>query len=120
MITHVKFVSIPTRDQTRALKFYTEQLGFEISTDQPFDGQQRWIELRIGNSPTRFVLFTPTGHENRIGGFFNATLACDDVEATCRQLRQRGVEVSEPMTQEWGSHATLTDPDGNQILLSST
>ena len=28
MITHVKFVSIPTRDQDRALKFWTEQAGF--------------------------------------------------------------------------------------------
>ena len=120
MITHVKFVSIPTRDQPRALKFYTEQLGFEISTDQPFDGQQRWIELRIGSSPTRLVLFTPHGHEDRIGAFFNATLACDDVESTCRQLRQRGVEVSEPVRADWGTHATLTDPDGNQILLASS
>jgi predicted enzyme related to lactoylglutathione lyase len=119
MITHVKLVTIPTRDQARALKFYTEQLGFEISTDQPFDDRQRWIELRIGSSPTRFVLFTPPGHEGRIGSFLNATLACDDVEATCRQLRQRGVAVTEPVRQDWGIHATLTDPDGNQILLSS-
>jgi catechol 2,3-dioxygenase-like lactoylglutathione lyase family enzyme len=53
MITQLKFVGIPTRDQDRALKFYTEQLGFEISTDQVFNEQQRWIELRIGNSATR-------------------------------------------------------------------
>jgi predicted enzyme related to lactoylglutathione lyase len=119
MITHVKLVSIPTRDQPRSLKFYTEQLGFAIATDQPYDERQRWIELRIGSSPTRFVLFTPDGHEARIGSFLNATLACDDVEATCRQLRQRGVEVTDPVRQEWGTHATLTDPDGNQILLSS-
>jgi predicted enzyme related to lactoylglutathione lyase len=119
MITHVKLVSIPTRDQGRALRFYTEQLGFEVATDQPFDATQRWIELRIASSPTRFVLFTPPGYETRIGTFFNATLACDDVEATCRQLRQRGVEVTEPARQPWGTYATVTDPDGNQILLSS-
>jgi predicted enzyme related to lactoylglutathione lyase len=119
MITHVKLVSIPTRDQQRALQFYTGQLGFAIATDQPYDDSQRWIELRIGSSPTRFVLFTPHGHEERIGSFLNATLACDDVEATCRQLRQRGVEVSDPVRESWGSYAMLTDPDGNQILLGS-
>lgn len=120
MITHVKFISIPTRDQTRALRFYTEQLGFEIFTDQPFDEQQRWIELRIGSSGTRFVLFTPSGHEDRIGGFLNASLACDDVEATYRQLQQRGVEFAAPPTrQPWGTFAILKDPDGNQIVLSS-
>jgi predicted enzyme related to lactoylglutathione lyase len=120
MITQVKFVGIPTRDQARALKFYTEQLGFEVSTDQPFDGKQRWIELRIAHSQTRVVLFTPEGHESRIGTFFNGSLACDDVEATYRQLRQRGVEfVAEPKTEHWGTSAIFKDPDGNQFVLSS-
>lgn len=52
VITQIKFVGIPTTDQDRALKFYTEKLGFEVSTDQVFDEKQRWIELRIANSPT--------------------------------------------------------------------
>ena len=58
MISHVKFVSIPTHDQERALKFWTERAGFRVLTDQPFNEKQRWIELRIGSSETRFVLFT--------------------------------------------------------------
>jgi predicted enzyme related to lactoylglutathione lyase len=121
MITHVKFVGIPTKDQARALKFYTEQLGFEVSTDQPFDDRQRWIELRIAHSQTRVVLFTPEGHESRIGTFFNGSLACDDVHATYRQLRQRGVEfLGEPQAQPWGTFAMFKDPDGNQFVLSST
>ena len=121
MITHVKFVGIPTKDQTRALKFYTEKLGFEISTDQPFDDKQRLIELRIAHSQTRVVLFTPEGHESRIGSFFNGSLACDDVEATFRQLSQRGVEFTkEPEKQPWGTFAMFKDPDGNQFVLSSS
>jgi len=36
VITQLKFVGIPTSDQDRALKFYTEKLGFEVSTDQVF------------------------------------------------------------------------------------
>ena len=50
MIKAVKFVSIPVRDQEQALAFYTEKLGFQILTDQPFDTKQRWIELRIPGS----------------------------------------------------------------------
>ena len=120
MISQLKFVGIPTRDQGRALKFYTEQLGFEIASDQPFNDRQRWIELRIAHSPTRVVLFTPEGHESRIGTFFNGAFACDDVEATYRQLRQRGVEfTAEPQKQHWGTFATFKDPDGNQFVLSS-
>ena len=121
MITFVKFVGIPTRDQARALAFYTQKLGFEVATDQPFDGKQRWIELRIANSPTRVVLFTPEGHENRIGSFFNGSLACDDVEATFRQLRERGVEFTqEPQRQPWGIYAMFKDPDDNTFVLSSS
>ena len=120
MITQLKFVSIPTRDQARALKFYTEQLGFQVSTDQPFDGTQRWIELRVANSATRVVLFTPPGHEERIGTFFNGSFACDDVKATYRQLSARGVEfVAPPEKQPWGEFAIFKDPDGNQFVLSS-
>jgi predicted enzyme related to lactoylglutathione lyase len=121
VITHVKFVGIPTRDQARALKFYTEKLGFEVSTDQPFNDQQRWIELRIAHSQTRVVLFTPEGHEDRIGTFFNGSIACDDVEGTYRQLSQRGVEfVKQPEKQPWGTFAMFKDPDGNQFVLSSS
>ncbi len=121
MITQLKFVGIPTRDQDRALKFYTEQIGFEVATDQVFDGKQRWIELRIASSATRVVLFTPEGHENRIGTFFNGSFACDDVQATYRQFKARGVEfVSEPQKQPWGEFAMFKDPDGNQFVLSSS
>src|SRR5215470_9687488 len=49
VITHVKFVSIPTRNQDDALAFYTEKLGFKLITDQPHGDNQRWIELRIGS-----------------------------------------------------------------------
>src|SRR5882672_9974617 len=39
MINQIKFVTIPVRDQKRALDFYTEKLGFTIITDQPFNGK---------------------------------------------------------------------------------
>jgi predicted enzyme related to lactoylglutathione lyase len=120
MITQLKFVGIATTDQDRALRFYTEKLGFEVSTDQRFDAKQRWIELRIRSTPTRVVLFTPEGHESRIGTFFNGAFACDDVEATYRQLKGRGVEfIKEPQKQPWGEFAIFKDPDGNQFVLSS-
>ena len=35
MIKQIKFISIPVRDQNRALDFYTDKLGFTIITDSP-------------------------------------------------------------------------------------
>ncbi len=117
MITHVKFVSIATADQDRALRFWTEQVGFTVVSDQPFDDKQRWIDLAVGDGSTRLVLFTPEGRSP--GGFFNGALACDDVEATHRQLSGRGVTFKTPPTrQPWGMFAIFVDPDGNEFVLS--
>ena len=119
MITHIKFVSIPTRDQDRALAFYTDKLGFKLVTDQPFDDKQRWIELRIGGADTRFVLFT-TDEGPRPGTSFNGALACDSVERTYEELKARGVDfVSAPQKQPWGTFAVFKDLDENQFVLSS-
>jgi predicted enzyme related to lactoylglutathione lyase len=120
MIVSVKFVSIPTHDQDRALAFYTEKLGFRLITDQPFGPGRRWIELGIGHSETRFVLFTPPGEEDKVGSRFSGALACDDVEATHRQLTERGVSFEAPPTrQPWGMFAVMRDSEGNRFVLSS-
>ena len=118
MITRVKFIGIPVRDQPAQLKFYTEKLGFEILTDQPM-GTQRWIELKIPRAETCVVLFTPEGHENRVGTFVNCSLACDDVQKTYEERVARGVEfLRSPKAEPWGTYAMFKDADGNQLVLS--
>ena len=119
MITHIKFVSIPVREQNRALDFYTEKLGFTIITDQPFDDKQRWIELRVPKAETRVVLFTMDGDEERIGSMMPATFACEDIDKTYDELSGRGVEFEgKPQKQHWGSYAMFKDSEGNRFVLS--
>ena len=120
MINAIKFVSIPVRDQDRALEFYTSKLGLKVITDSPFSGTQRWIELGIPRAETRLVLWTGEGQEKMIGGFMNLAFAADDVEATAKELKARGVEfVQEPQKADWGTAAVFKDPDGNQFVLST-
>jgi len=120
MIKAVKFVSIPVKNQDQALEFYTRKLGFEIMTDQPFDGNQRWIELRVPGGETKVVLFTPHGHEDRIGTFSNIVFLSDSVEKTYEELIARGVEFQQPPTKApWGTSAIFKDLDGNVFVLSS-
>jgi predicted enzyme related to lactoylglutathione lyase len=120
MIKAVKFVSIPVRDQDQAVGFYADKLGFQILTDQPFDGKQRWIELRIPGSETKVVLFTPPGHEDRVGSFSNVTFMADDIDRTYQELKNRGVVfTASPAKQPWGYFAKFQDTDGNQFVLSS-
>lgn len=120
MINGIKFVGIPVTDQDRALAFYTEKLGFAIETDQPFNERQRWIELRIPGADTGITLFTPEGHENRIGAFQSISFWTKNVQQTYEELSARGVTFSgPPKTAGWGTAAIFSDPDGNQFVLSS-
>jgi catechol 2,3-dioxygenase-like lactoylglutathione lyase family enzyme len=120
MIKSIKFTSISVRNQDAALDFYTKKLGFIILTDQPFSDKQRWIELGIPGAHTGLVLFTPEGHESRIGSFTGISFLCDDVPQTYEQLIARGVEfVAPPKAESWGTSAIFKDLDGNQFVLSS-
>jgi predicted enzyme related to lactoylglutathione lyase len=121
MIRGVKIVSIPVKDQNVALKFYTEKLGFKVATDQEMaPGKQRWIELMIPGADTNLALFTPDGHENRIGGFQSMTFWTDDVFATAEQMKKKGVEITDgPRKEVWGTMAKFKDPDGNEFVFSN-
>jgi predicted enzyme related to lactoylglutathione lyase len=120
MIKGIKFVGIPVTDQDRALEFYTKKLGFSIATDQPFNDTQRWIELKIPGADTGVVLFTPDGHEKRIGDFQSISFHTKDVQKTYDELTARGVEFTgPPKTADWGSSAIFKDPDGNMFVLGS-
>jgi catechol 2,3-dioxygenase-like lactoylglutathione lyase family enzyme len=120
MIKAIKFVSVPVADQDRALEFYTKKLGFRVITDSPFDGTQRWIELGIPRADTKVVLFTAPGQDKMIGGFMNITFMADDVMATAKDLKERGVEfVQEPQKADWGTSAIFKDVDGNVFVLST-
>jgi catechol 2,3-dioxygenase-like lactoylglutathione lyase family enzyme len=120
MIRGIKFVGIPVRDQDVALKFYTEALGMKVMTDQPFTPKQRWIELMIPGADTGVALFTPDGHENRIGESQSISFWCDDVFATAEAMKKKGVVFTkEPTAESWGSVAVFKDADGNQLVLSS-
>jgi len=120
MIKRIKFLGIPVRDQDRALKFYTEKLGFRVLTDQPFSDTQRWIELSIPGAETGITLFTPDGHQDRVGTFVNTSWEVDNIEKTYRELSDKGVEFDgPPQKQPWGTFVRMKDSEGNQILLSS-
>ena len=119
MIRGVKFVSIPVADQDRALAFYTEKLGFRLLTDQPFNDEQRWLELGIPGADTRVVLFR-FGDGLKPGSMMNATFWTDDVEGTACELKNRGVELTmEPTKADWGTFAGFKDVDGNSFILGT-
>src|SRR5947207_15608379 len=108
MVRGIKFVGIPVHNQDVSLKFYTEALGLKIVTDQPFTDGQRWIELLIPGAETGLALYTPEGHERRIGEFQSIPCWCDDVFVTSKVLTSKGGTFPpEPNNARWGSTAIL-------------
>src|SRR5215470_7992011 len=120
MIKGIKFISIPVSDQSRSLAFYTEKLGFRVTTDQEFGNGQRWIELSIPGQETGLVLFTPDEHKDRIGTFHHASFFCDNAQKTWDELTAKGVEFEgPPQKAPWGTFLLMKDPDGNKFVVSS-
>ena len=120
MIKGIKFVGIPVRDQDRALDFYTGKLGFSVVTDQPFNDEQRWIELGIPGAETGVVLFTPKGQEHLIGTFHSISFFSRNVERTYDELLSRGVKFdAAPVVADWGTSAIFRDQDGNGFVLGT-
>jgi predicted enzyme related to lactoylglutathione lyase len=122
MITHVKHTVVPIVDQDRALKFYTEKLGFKLVVDAPFEGcPMRWIELKTPEGDTCVVLFTNDEQKDMIGRFSNIVFTCQDVSKTTDQLKAKGVEIVEgPVEAPWGIYSIFKDSEGNRFCLSST
>jgi hypothetical protein len=88
-------------------------VGCKIVTDQPFTETQRWIELLIPDAETGLALYTPEGHENRIGQFQSIAFWCDDVFATARTLKIG-------LAGSFGVSATSVPPDGRQARLKQS
>ena len=104
MITRVSSVGVQAADLDQAVEFYVEKLGFEKRRDEPMAPGSRWVELAPPGAETVVVPFTP-----------GLVFACDDIQATYRELRGRGVEFTEePAEQPWGHWAQFRDPDGNE------
>jgi predicted enzyme related to lactoylglutathione lyase len=117
VLKRIKFTSVPVKDQSRALDFYTKRLGLKVFTDQAM-GDQRWIELKVDGGETTLVLHKIPNYEP--GQVPGVVFVCDNVRATYDELRAKGVEFTQPPKKEhWGEHAILKDSEGNLILIGT-
>ncbi len=118
--------SVPVDDQAKALKFYTEVLGFIKKTDIPL-GEHRWltvvspmerdgVELLL--EPMAFAPARTYQKALKDAGIPWTSFAVDDVAKEHARLTRLGVQFSmEP--KEMGSVmiAVLDDTCGNNIQL---
>ncbi|MCB5908653.1 VOC family protein [Streptomyces pinistramenti] len=123
----INLASVFVDDQDKALRFYTEVLGFVKKTEVPL-GEYRWLTVVSPEEPngTELVL-EPNGHpavkpytEALVNdGIPVTSFAVDDVHAEFDRLRGLGVYFTqEPLEMGPVTTAVLDDTCGNLIQIA--
>jgi lactoylglutathione lyase len=108
-------------DLDKALEFYRDLLGFEVSYRYPAQGEPEFVALN-GIS----LAATAEGQMGAHGwpitpqsGGFELCVYTDDVDAAVEELRSHGVLVlTEPADQPWEERtAYVADPDGHPVMI---
>jgi len=108
----LELVQIPVSDVDRAKAFYTEKAGFNADVDVTVSDAIRFVQLTPPGSPASIAVGTGLT-EMTPGSVQGVQLVVSDIHAARAELVERGVEVSEVQTFDWGSFVFFSDPDGN-------
>ena len=124
----INLTSVLVDDQDKALRFYTEILGFVKKTDVPV-GEARWLTVVSPDDANGAeLLFEPDGHPAAKpfkqalvnDGIPFTSFAVDDVKAEYDRLRALGVRFTqEPLEMPTVTTAVLDDTRGNLIQIAS-
>ena len=107
----VHHVSINVRDAAESVTFYTEVLGLTLRDDRPdFDFGGAWLDLGAQQ-----VHLLEIAVPDDVGQHFAIHVA--DIDASVADLRDKGIEVSDPKPVASSRQCFLRDPSGNLIEL---
>lgn len=123
----IKWTKLYVDDQEKALKFYTDKLGFQKKADFS-QGSYRWLTVASAQDPDGVELVLESS-ANPAGKAYQqaireqkqpaAQFLVDDVQAEHDRLVALGVKFTMPVTAVTGSTiAMLDDTCGNLIQLT--
>lgn len=122
----IKWATVYVNDQEKALRFYTDVLGFRKKADFS-QGPYRWLTVASPEDPDGVELLlesdtNPAGkaYQQALRGQGKpaAQFLVSDVQAEHDRLAARGVKFTMPVTKVTGSViAVLDDTCGNLIQL---
>jgi predicted enzyme related to lactoylglutathione lyase len=123
----IKLTSVYVDDQEKALRFYTDVLGFVKKTDFS-NGPFRWLTVAAAEDPdgTELQLAlndNPTDKAYQQAKFQHSQPAVmfftNDVQADYERMTARGAQFTMPPTEVTGSKiATLNDTCGNLVQVT--
>jgi catechol 2,3-dioxygenase-like lactoylglutathione lyase family enzyme len=123
----IKLTSVMVDDQEKALKFYTEVLGFVKRNDIPL-GEFKWLTVVSPEGPNDIeLLLEPMGfpparaYQKALfeGGIPSAVFAVDDIQKEYERMKKLGVVFrSEPTKMGPVTVAVFEDTCGNLIQIA--
>jgi catechol 2,3-dioxygenase-like lactoylglutathione lyase family enzyme len=123
-IDHVELV---TDQPERAVRFYTEVLGFSVRARDripasPLGVPLELVYLDLGGTTVELLSYPGAAPEpaprGEHLGYRMMALEVDDMQAALEHLKTKGVEaVWGPKTRPTYARAEIRDPDGNHIEL---
>lgn len=111
-------------DMPASLRFYCDQLGFELVQSAGPPGDMGWAMLRLGgvdlmlNTQYEASDRPPAPDPKRFAAHSDTALyfGCPDVDAAYEHLRAQGLPVKPPYITGYGFKAVdVTDPDGYHL-----
>ena len=125
----INLTSVLVDDQDKALRFYTEVLGFVKKTEMPV-GEHRWLTVVSPDDPDGVELvLEPDEHPAArpfkaalvADGIPFTSFAVDDVQKEYERLRALGVVFTQqPTAMGPVTTAVLDDTCGNLIMIASS
>jgi catechol 2,3-dioxygenase-like lactoylglutathione lyase family enzyme len=124
----INLASVLVDDQDKALRFYTEVLGFVKKTEIPL-GEHRWLTVVSPENPDGVELVLEPSDHPAVGPFKDAlvadgipftSFAVDDVQKEFERLTALGVRFTQqPTAMGPVTTAVLDDTCGNLIQIAS-
>jgi catechol 2,3-dioxygenase-like lactoylglutathione lyase family enzyme len=124
----IKLTSVSIDDYDKALKFYTEVMGFQKKRDMPLGEGARWITVVSPSEPdgTELLLEPNAGYPAMKAlkealvkdGIPFTAFEVDDIQEEYERMRNLGVEFTmEPTNMGQATAAVLDDTCGNLIQI---
>ena len=108
-ILRTQFVTIHTRNLEASRRFYVDLFQFPVLSEKPGD----FVQVEIAGVPICIDLDkapNPVIGKNQIG------VQVADLPATIAILRQKGLEVTCGQSGSGETWASVTDPDGHELI----
>lgn len=114
MIAHIATAAVYVEDQSAALRFWTEQVGFEVRREAAMGPDAKWIEVGPPGAKSNLVIYPKAMMEDWAERKPSIVFECADIQATYEEMSARGVNFTQaPREMPWGPFAIFVDEEGN-------